>query len=502
MDGPRRVTQNANRTDASARNRPWVSAAVFAFGNALPRAVGLVLLPLYARVLGPAAYGEVSLLLALGTAATFLLSFGLDVALFRTLFALEESPPEQRRYIASIWLFLFVAAPLGGLVLCGVMLAVRPRGFLAGPGDLALAIAAFTVLAIAVPVPQSVLRAAVRLKGYVILTLVSTIASTGAVLLAVVGLDLGPTGWMGALLVANVVTLGVACFLLGAQPPRPFDRDRVVSSLRLGVPLVPHYLSHWGLQLADRAVLATLVSATDLGVYSVAANLSLVALVAVQALNQSAMPAYARAASGRNEDLERAARTAAVQFSAVIGACVALALVVPGGLSFILPGAYARAVEIVPWLVLGYAFLGTYYIPMNFVTLVHGRSGGVWPLTVGSAVLNVGLLYALVPTSGLVVAGVASAASYGVLLAAVTAYAIGVARRRPLAGLSVKWRWYAGHLLGAGLLYAALASLTGTQSVEDFVARCVGAAVGLVGIGSCMRRALQRTPPVLAVAAR
>ena len=65
--------------------------------------------------------------------------------------------------------------------------------------------------------------------------------------------------------------------------------------MRFGATLIPHAFALWALLLIDRGVLAGLVSAHQLGIYSLAANLGVPVAIAIQSLNQAMMPAYASA---------------------------------------------------------------------------------------------------------------------------------------------------------------------------------------------------------------
>jgi O-antigen/teichoic acid export membrane protein len=62
-------------------------------------------------------------------------------------------------------------------------------------------------------------------------------------------------------------------------------------------------------------------------------------------------------------------------------------------------------------------------IPMNFISMVVGRTTFVWTLTLTAALANVGTIYLLVPNYGILGAAGASAIGYFVLLLLVSTYA-------------------------------------------------------------------------------
>ena len=114
-----------------------------------------------------------------------------------------------------------------------------------------------------------------------------------------------------------------------------------------------------------------------LGVYSLGANFALPAMVLVIALNQGFLPTYAMAgvADGPGANL-RDTITLQVALVLLIGSVTAL-LGPPLALMAI-PAAYAEAADLIPWITLGFVFLGLYGIPMSGISLVAGRTRAIW----------------------------------------------------------------------------------------------------------------------------
>jgi O-antigen/teichoic acid export membrane protein len=83
----------------------------------------------------------------------------------------------------------------------------------------------------------------------------------------------------------------------------------------------------------------------------------------------------------------------------------------------LLPPTYHEAAAFIPWLALAAALLGLYFIPMNLITILAGRTRWVWVATATAALVNVILNLATIPRFGGVAASVKSALSYAVLLA-------------------------------------------------------------------------------------
>jgi O-antigen/teichoic acid export membrane protein len=469
----------------AGRDAPLRSAAVYALSSALPRGIGFVLLPLYTRSLNPAQYGTISLLLSAGAGVGILFTLGLDIAIFRTYFELASDPKRQIRFVDSIWRFLVVFPVGAALVLGGVLWPILGNGGRFSGLDVLLALVATSLSVGATTLPLAVLRAEQRLRHYIAITGVTTLATAGFTVLFVVVLDAGVTGWLVATLVANTATLIAAGVLMPWKRSVEFDGRLVRRSVLLGLPLVPHFLSHWALQLADRSVLAGLVSPESLGVYSLAANFGLPVMLLVQSLNQGFMPTYARTGtSGEGQD--HLSRVVVLQAALVTTICTAAALIAPPVIGFVAPPTYSGAGPLVAWIVLGYGFLGLYYIPMNGVSLGAGRTKLVWVATALSAVTNIALLVALVPGGGLRAAAIASAVGYAVLLVTIFIYS-----NVPGNPVRYRWRTLLTIFVGAACFFVLVRLTTPERGAEALLLRLSWLAAAAVAV-TFLRRAIIR----------
>lgn len=451
------------------------AASVYATATALRGAIGFLLLPLYTRVFTPAEYGRLAIILAITSAATIAFSFGLDFALFRNFFRLSSDKSAQRRLVNSLWMFLIVA-PLGVALAVIVVVAPQlPSTAIIQPEELAIGLIGAAVFVSASTVPFALLRAQQRLRDYVKLSVVFTASSAIVTLIIVVGLDAGVRGWLLATLIANLIGFVAAVRIIPFRLPRPFDSGHVRNGLALGLPLIPHFLGHWGLLLADRAVLGGIVSSAAVGVYTLGATLALPALILVQALGTAFMPSYAAAAAS-DVDRERLRSITSVQAVSVMAICFSVALIGPSLVGLIAPAAYHGAVPLIPWIALGYAFLGLYSMPMNGLSLGMGRTKFVWLGTGAACCTNLGLIYLLVPAYGILAAAIASAAGYLALLGATSFYSMSA--QNP-----VSYEW--GRLLRAvgviAVIYSAAVLTTDDTGLGNALARL--AWLGLAGLG-------------------
>ena len=395
--------------------RSLLSSAVYSLGFTVQRAIGLLLLPVYTSVLSPSEYGTLGLLMSAYVGMGMLFSLALDTIIVRNYFQLASDPDERQRFVDAVWRFL-VLFPVGAaLVVALVAWPFLGHARYVEPVDVGLTLLAAAVNAAATSIPLAILRARQDLRGYLWMTGVLAVGTTGLTLLFVVALDQGVRGWFLATLLGNIALLVTAFVVVPWNRRGRMDWRIVWAAVAFSLPLLPHSVSHWALQLADRVVIAGIVTRSDLGIYTLAANLSSVLMMLVMALNQGFAPLYAQA--GAQSGLEHKLRdTVVLQIALVVALTLGLSLLGPPLVEVMASDAFHDSAALVPWLALGYGFLGVYFVPMNGATLGAGRRQLAWVATAISAATNIALLLIFVPKFGLQAAAISSAVAYFVLL--------------------------------------------------------------------------------------
>ena len=137
------------------------SGLVYAAAAGVQRASIFLLLPFVTRVMPPAEYGRLSVVLSAAAAASILFAGGLDVAVFRTFFQLARQPAEQRRYVDSLWAALLVLPSYRRDSSHCVLLPIVPLVSIRA-GELALGMLGAALFVSASTVPMAVLRAEER----------------------------------------------------------------------------------------------------------------------------------------------------------------------------------------------------------------------------------------------------------------------------------------------------------------------------------------------------
>jgi O-antigen/teichoic acid export membrane protein len=458
-----------------------------------------LLLPLYTRAMSPAEYGQLGVALSIALFGNLLFSFGLELAIVRAFYKYLPNPQKQESALATIGLFLLVA-PLCAAILLS-LLAVPLLGGVLIPGRyIALALLDSAVFASATAMPQALLRAQDRLRDFIIVNSVLTVSTVVLTVLFVLGLHSGPTGWLVAVLIADSLTLVVAIPVLPWPRPRNLSPRYLFEALKIGLPLLPHLLSQWALQLSDRVILVSLVAESFVGTYTLAINLASPVLIIVAAISQAVQPSYGRAIHSDNARA-RLTTLATYQVVATVFLSGAVALLGPIVVSEAIPSGYSEAGALIPFLALGYGIWGLYVIPMNALSFLAGRTTWVWVVTISAAALKLGLMYIFVPQYGLIFAAITLPISNCVLVAGLSA----LCYFTPGARMNYDWSRILLIIVAGGLVVAPSAIfLSYTTTLGSAVRICIVAMLPILLLASALtsterarvRTTLQRLRPL------
>ncbi|HWK89783.1 MAG TPA: oligosaccharide flippase family protein, partial [Longimicrobium sp.] len=165
-------------------------SAIYGASNLLSRGIGLLLLPLYTRVLTPTEYGTVDLLQVLRSLVALTVALEISQGLVR--FFAEAGDDGEKRVLASTALWF----TLGAYALFAVVATVWARPLSAwlldtqaATGAWRLAVA-YTVAAGVFALLQDLLRFDFRARDYAFASIASVLVTTGATVALLLGTPL------------------------------------------------------------------------------------------------------------------------------------------------------------------------------------------------------------------------------------------------------------------------------------------------------------------------
>ncbi len=386
---------------------------IYGGGQALAKAVNLLLVPVLTRVLLPQQFGVNELVVAYSQSLVLVLVFGMDGALVRFLYEQDDAAARVRMVSSSL------AQRLGsGLAAAAVLwLAAVPVAEHALGG----AVYAKYVRIGAVTLPftlltlfwSDVLRVTFQPAKFAALQVVQTVAIAAVTLYLVLVRDLGVAGVLYGRLAGD----GLAALLgavLGRHYTRGgFDRALLVRMLRYGAPLVPVAFAYGVIGFVDRYTLQHAASLDAVGIYGVAMRFFAVVTMGVSAFQLAFMPfAFAKVREPGAPAV--IVRIASLYVAVAAWAALAAGLFAPEAVRLLAGPGYAGAARPALWLGFAAVAQGAYYVAALGVSLA---------LTAGASALAAWIAnLALVPLLG--GEGAAIATFVGYTLSAVLTYAV------------------------------------------------------------------------------
>jgi O-antigen/teichoic acid export membrane protein len=392
------------------------TGAAYTAASILSKVIAVALLPLYTRYLTPEDYGAAEILFAAVVLVSIVIRFGLIEAILRFYYKDDEDPA---RVVAGTFAGLFWLSTLAALL---VLPFAGPLSEALLPGDSApqsapelvrIAIGGLWVLTMW-EFMLTLFRLEERARAFFLTTILNVVAAIALTVVLVVGLDEGARGLLlgsyatGAAFVLVMVALQWR--RLSLRPDVPLLRRL----FRFGLPTMPAEVSLYLLNFVDRLIIVRTLGLAEAGLYSLAVKFAQGVNVLVRGF-QLAWPPLAY--SIRDDDEAR--RT----YATVVTLFVA-------GTAFVVTGMWLFSRWIVralaaPEFFDSYEAIGlistavTLYALYLVLVVILGRTGRTefnFPAAIGALVANIALNLALVPSLGIVGAGLALVASYLVVL--------------------------------------------------------------------------------------
>ncbi len=433
--------------------------------------VGMITLPVFARVFTRSQYG----LLELGTTtlvvAVTITDAGLTAAALRNFY---DYTGEQERERRSIMLTGFLATSAIALAVALALVGLRnelSRWLFdeSGRGTLLIVIAGSVLALNTWRYVGEVMRVHFRAFSYLTMSALAAGVTTALGVTGVLAFDWRVNGFFVAALAGNTIAAVYGVLAVRRWLAGHFSRTELRSMLAYGLPLVPSALSAWALALVDRIILSRLGSLSEVGEYAVANRLAQLLLIGMTAFLFALSP-FLLSTYSENPEQEKAARGRTLTYLTFILAIVGLVLTLFAKELFeIVAPRFDDAYLTVGPLSLGAALYGISTVLTTGLAIVR-KTVHLAGLSVGAAVLNVGLNLALIPPFGIVGAGLATAAGYG--------------------ALALSYYWLTQRLYPTPyeprkvLTMLAAASLLGSLGLVPFESLGLSMAVKLVALGS------------------
>ncbi|MEH6611511.1 MAG: oligosaccharide flippase family protein [Halioglobus sp.] len=384
-------------------------AFIYTVGSSLSRVLSLLLLPLYTRLLAPADYGSLDLLLMFAVLVNIALAMEISQGMAR-FYADEESPKAREIYASTAFLFTIFCYIAFTVVAFeySEFLAARIVGSINHVVSFQISVIYISLNGI-LAFLQNLLRWQRRSREFAISGF--THSSTTAIMAIVFmyGLDLGLEG----LLLGMVSGAFVSCFYLLILVRRSlglnFELTKLKNMLGFSLPLVPSGIAIWASAYVDRIMINHFMTLEDVGVYGVGFRLASVIGLLMVGIQGALTPLI----YSRYEDPETPRQLAKIFryfVSAAFLVFVTMSLFAHDIFVMLTTAAYYRGGDVVAYLALAFLFSRMYiFAPGN--AIAKNVSTIMW-ISLAGAMLNAGFNWTMIPEFGVQGAAIATLAAY------------------------------------------------------------------------------------------
>jgi O-antigen/teichoic acid export membrane protein len=387
------------------------TGAAYTASSVISKLIAVGLLPLYTRYLTPADYGAAEVLVTGVIAASIVIRLGIIEALLRFYYQGGEEPDETVR---TAFASLFWTTTIG--LALALPFAEPLSRLLLGHSDAGLMrIAIFGLWVFTMfEFLTALFRLDERARAYFAFTVANVLVTIPVTVWLVVGEDKGASGLLWGQYGTGAIFLAGLVFAqrrrLALIPDFPLWRRM----LRWGLPTMPAELSLYSLNFIDRVLIVRLVGLGDAGLYSLSVKFAQGVNVLVKGF-QLAWPPLAY--SIQDDDEARRA------YAVIVTWFVSVTTFVVAGmwlLSRWIVRALAAPEFFDSYKTIGLVSTGVMLYALYLVlVIVLGRTGRTefnFPATGAGTLVNIGLNLILLPSMGIVGAGVSLVASYAVVL--------------------------------------------------------------------------------------
>jgi O-antigen/teichoic acid export membrane protein len=379
-------------------------SALYALANIGDKVISFfVLVPLYAKFLTPSAYGIIALSDSIGQFIVRGLGLSLDDSLRRLYFQYIDSAEELKAYVSSVlWsvlgtiglmlVFSFTVVP-------AIMHRFVPNFEVPFYPYIALSVGAAIGLHVLL-YRQTLYQVESAPGKYLAVSATSFLLTVSFAVTYLVIFRMGAYGMLLAKLLAAVGIAGICLYLMRRWFSGGWKWHYLRETLLLSFPLIPHYLTGYGLDVADRFILARYRSIAEVGVYSLAYTIGksmyMVGLSVCQAWSPTFF-ALARHGDASKDRLGRLTSMIAIFLTwiAVTGSLAVEVFVVQ-----FLDARYRGAAQVAPWIVGSFLFQGLYALSM-LSAMQAKRSIFLFASSSGAFAVNILLNFVLVPRYGM-----------------------------------------------------------------------------------------------------
>ncbi len=408
------------------------NTVIFALGNFGTKLISFFLVPIYTYTLSVADYGTADLVTTISFVLAPMLTLNLSDAVMR--FPLDKKGNDNQ--ILTVGIAALVFAYVVGLLMIP-MAQLSPD-----VSDFAVLMYLYCITSASSSMLQAFLRGLEKLREFAFSNILCTAFTAGFNILFLVVFKWGVSGYLLAYVMAFIVTSVYSALvsgLFGRLRCLRFDRTLFLEMFKYAIVLMPSTFMWWIINSSSRVMVTAMLGAAANGILAVAYKIPSIISVVANTFTQAWSYSAIREDDSKDRDQFTSNVFSKLVLSAGLLTLFLMMIIRPLTMLYVSPD-YASAWQYSSWLLLGnYLFTVGNFLGAPYT--VHKDSLGYLISTAVGALLNIALMFLLIPIMGL----------YGSVVAAFLGYLAVVIFRyfhtKKYVEIAVEWRQFLPMLL-------------------------------------------------------
>lgn len=381
---------------------------IYGIGDTVNKLIAILSVPLFTRYLTPADYGVAGILAVANTLLLSICDLGLTSGIARYF----HEDVKRRSLLVSTAQIMLISLTL---IIALIALPFRDQISLiffksASYGYIVLLSLMTLPLAISVSAPLMQIRLEEKPKVYTFFSLLNVISGLVMSVVFIVILRHGIKGMFESLFL-NAALQAVLVGIYALRQNKPvFSYELFKKMFVFGSPFILNGIFIWVINWADRVILSRFTNLSEVGLYSMSYAVGMAIMLPIGAFSSSWMPFFTSVA--KDENAKHLYAKSLTYYGLVVGFFV-LVISIFGRdyFEFFTPSQFHGAYLAVPLIALAYAFQGSFSITAVSSFLSKKTIYDVYAVAI-AMVVNIGLMFLLIPHYGRVGAAWATMISY------------------------------------------------------------------------------------------
>ncbi|WP_144478123.1 lipopolysaccharide biosynthesis protein [Cytobacillus oceanisediminis] len=399
-----------------------INGIIYIIAALLSKGLNVALLPVYANYLTVEQFGAVSLLLLFKSIMISILGLGQVVTIKKTYYEYESAGRDFRTFFSTLLIGTFVIDLLLVIIFTSFGEELF-KWFLDGVSFWQFGI--YVLVSSLLIIPYQLLLKLYQTRNqsvkYSLLEILYMSLDSIISLALIIFLTMGTAGRVVGIFGSTIIITLIAIVLIKKEIKPSFEKKTYRKTLLIGLPIIPHSLSGFVINLSDRIFLNKALNLETVGIYSLGYQIGQIIDIISLAFIEAWSSYFMRYANKMKEYSLFISKFSLYYVMLTLSISVTFSLFAKELIDLFFDDKYKEAVKIIPLVVAGYAFKNVYYLSNQ--QLIFKEKTNLLLMSTGiSAILNLILNYLFIITFNWGMYGAAFASIISFIVMSVVSY--------------------------------------------------------------------------------